>query len=472
MTLMPERSAPPPDLYADADVRRAARALLRTPLLHNDAHADDLALVRRHQGQLTTLFADGLGYRLVVEPGLARLVKTGLGPDPTRGLRRRNGTPFTPRRYALLALTLAALTRSRRQLMVDELVAHVRAAAADAGIDVDLDAIHDRRALHSAIVALVDLGVLRERDGDLEHWAERRTEALLDIQRDRLAVIVAAPLSRCEGPEDLLAVASVPSAAGGARVSIRRLLTERPVLSTDDLTDEQRGWWRRNREREREWFHRWFGLDLELRAEGAVAIDPTDDLTDLTFPGAGSAKHFALLLLAELVEAVHHPDHGRHAQARGRHPDEAGRHPDEAVRHPDEAARHRDEAVRHRDEAVGRSAARHPDEAVRHPDEAVGRSAARHPDDGAWARLAASTVRSAGDRVFARWHLGLRKAHQQDRDLVYEEALSILVAVGLVRRDEAGVEVHAAAARYAPRPEFVTATGPAGERSLFDEETS
>lgn len=138
------------DLLAEADLRAGARALLRRPLLHADAHPDQLALVRRHRDELIRLFADGLGYRLVVEPTMARLYKTGLGADAGRGLRRRNDVPFTPRRYALLALTLAALTQSRRQVMVDELVAGVRSAAADAGIDVDLDNIAERRALHSA----------------------------------------------------------------------------------------------------------------------------------------------------------------------------------------------------------------------------------------------------------------------------------------------------------------------------------
>lgn len=401
---MPERPPAAPDLLAEADIRNAARTLLRNPLLHSDRQPDELAIVRRYRDELVRLFGDGLGYRLVIEPGLARLFKTGLDSDAGRGLRRRNDTLFTPRRYALLALTLAALTQARRQVMVDELVAGVRAAAVDAGIDVDLDNINERRALHSALVALVDLGVLSERDGDLEHWAERRTESLLDVHRDRLAVLMAAPLSACERPEDVLAVASVPSAAGGARVAIRRMVAEQPVMSVEDLSDEQRGWWRRNREREREWFRHRLGLDLELRAEGAVAVDPGGDLTDIAFPAAGSAKHFALLLLSELVE--------------------------------------------------------------------VARTEGTAIEGATWARFAASTARQAGDRMFTAWQRGLRKDHRQDPDAVYNDALTILTDVGLVRRVEGAVLVHAAGARYAPRPEFITTAGPSGERSLFDEEKS
>ncbi len=411
MTTTTGRPTPGADPYVEAERRRAARALVRTPLLHADAHADDLALVRRHQRELTTMFADGLGYRLVVEPRLARLVKTGLAPDATRGLRRRNGSPFTPRRYAFLALTLAALARTRAQVMVDEVVAGVRSAAVDARVEVDLDAVPDRRALHSALVALVDLGVLSERDGDLEHWAERHTESLLDVHRDRLTVLLSAPLAGCAGPEDVLAVPEVPSAAGGARITVRRQLVERPVLSVEDLTEEQRGWWRRNREREREWFSRWLGLELEIRAEGALAVDPEGELTDLVFPGPGSTKHFALLLLAELTEAARH--------------------------------------------GGGLSGAEPGD----------GKDAPR-----TWVPVAASTARSAGDRVFRTWRRGLRKDHQADPDALFDEAVQLLGTTGLVRCEDAGVWVHGAAARYAPRAELVTTAGPAGERSLFEQE--
>jgi uncharacterized protein (TIGR02678 family) len=300
-----ERPAPAEDVQVTAERRRAARALLRKPLLHADGPAaDELRLVRRHRAELERLFSDGLGYRLVVEPGAARLFKTGLGRDATRPLLRRNEKAFTPRGYALLCLTVAALSRGKSQLLVDELVAQVRSAAVDAGLDVDLDAIADRRALYAALSALVDLGVLHERDGDLEHWADQRTASLLDVRRDRLALLVAAPLGGVGSAADLLDVAALPSAAGGARVAVRRRLVETPVLSVDELTEEQAEWWRRGRNREREWFADRLGLDIELRAEGAVAIDPDGDLTDLEFPGGGSARQLALLLVEALAAAL------------------------------------------------------------------------------------------------------------------------------------------------------------------------
>jgi len=296
------RPIPAVDLQAAAERRRAARHLLRYPLLTQDGpHADELRLVRRHRVELTRLFAEELGYRLVVEPHAARLLKRGLGRDASRPLRRRSGSPYTPRTYALLCLTLAALTRTKSQLLVDELVAQVRSAAADARLDVDLDAGPDRRAMHAVLMKLVELGALHERDGDLEHWADQRAQSLLDVRRELLPLLVAAPLAAMDSPDDLLDTAALPSAAGGARVAVRRRLVEQPVLSAADLTEDQAEWWSRNRNREREWFRDRFGAELELRAEGAIIVDPDDWLSDDDFPGRGSTKHLALLLLERLT---------------------------------------------------------------------------------------------------------------------------------------------------------------------------
>ncbi len=276
----------------ESERRTALRALLLHPLLTADGpYADDLLLVRRHREHLQRLCADGLGYRLVVEPRVARLFKAGLGRDATRPLRKRTTTarPFEPRAYALLCLALAALTRCPAQLLLDELVAQVRSAVADAGLAVDLDTVADRRALAAALGALLELGA---------------TQSLLDVRRDRLRLLVVAGLSGAEGPQDLLDTAALPSAAGGARVAVRRALVESPVLSTQDLTEDQAQWWRRNRPREAEWFRDHVGLELELRAEGALAIDPDETLTDVAFPGTGSARHAALLVLERLVGEV------------------------------------------------------------------------------------------------------------------------------------------------------------------------
>ena len=44
--------------------------------------------MRRHREHLARLCAEALGYRLIVEPTAARLVKAGLGRDDSRPLRK------------------------------------------------------------------------------------------------------------------------------------------------------------------------------------------------------------------------------------------------------------------------------------------------------------------------------------------------------------------------------------------------
>jgi uncharacterized protein (TIGR02678 family) len=200
---------------------------------------------------------------------------------------------------------MAALARCRDQLMIDELVGEVRGKIAEAELDVDLDAPSDRRALYAALLALVEFGVLRERDregGGLERWvSDTRAQSLLDVDRDRLRLLPAASVVDVPTPAVLLDAAALPSAAGGARVVVRRRLLESPVMTTADLTDEQAEWWRRNRNREQERLGELFGVELELRVEGGLMIDAEDELSDITFPGKGTAKQFALLLVERLA---------------------------------------------------------------------------------------------------------------------------------------------------------------------------
>lgn len=380
------------DPQAAAERRAALRALLMQPLLTDERSAEDLLLVRRHREHLVRLCAEGLGYRLVVEPKAARLYKAGLGRDSTRPLRkpasRGPGRRFEPRAYALLCLTLAALTRCPGQLLLDELVAQVRSAVADAGLDVDLDKVADRRAMAAALGVLIGLGVLVERDGDLNRWVEESgAQSLLDVRRDRLSLLAAAGLSSATGPEDLLDTAALPSAAGGARVAVRRALLESPLLSVTELTDDQAEWWRRNRNRETEWFREHVGLEVELRAEGAMAIDPDETLTDLVFPGTGSARHAALLVLERLVGHVR-----------------------EDTRSADLTER-------------------------------------------VWRAVPQGALEQAVRSVGAEHARGLRKAYA-DVEVLAQDVLEVLTQSGLLRRTPEGIELHAAAARYAPQTAY------------------
>ncbi len=394
------------DALEAAEVRRAMRALLRRPMLHatgtqaTDEIEEDLRLVRRHREALSDEFSAGLRYRLLVEPAGARLVKTGLGRDSSRPLRRpmRSGLPgraFNPRTYALLLVTLAVLTRSRTQLLLEELVGEVRSRAAEIDLAVDLDAIADRRALQAVLLVLTELGVLSEQDGDLEHWAENtQARSLLEISVERLGLLLAVPMPVDQNLEEILSPTQIPSAAGGARISTRRILVENPILSTEDLSPEYQEWWSRTRNQQVDWFENTLGLSLELRAEGAVAIDRTEELTDITFPGTGTVKHASLLLLTTLTTRVR--------------------------------------------EAATASLTR------------------------TWWTIPQDDISRALRDVHAGYSKSFAKDYRDNPDLLLTEIGDLLVQMGLIRRTESGWLIHAAAARYGVLANKVKSVDPDG----------
>ncbi|GAA4613919.1 TIGR02678 family protein [Saccharopolyspora hordei] len=292
-----------PDIDA-ANVVRCARVLLRRPLLHaGGPDGDLLPMVYRQRAALQELFSSLLGYRLVVERRFARLHKSGVGEDPTRG-----APALTPRGYAYFALTLAALTGIGRQVLLSRLVSDVRAAAVEADVPVVDDPV-DRRALTAALRELVALGVITETEGSVT--AESSAEALITIDTDLLGQLVSGPLAEAETPEQLIELAS---AAGPRNVeqAVRRRLVEDPVVLYSDLPEEQASWLREHVVREARLLERCFGLVSECRAEGVVVCDPEDYLTDLVFPGPGTVARIALLALPELLSRSEPDDAGKH----------------------------------------------------------------------------------------------------------------------------------------------------------------
>ncbi|MGM1058875.1 TIGR02678 family protein [Saccharothrix sp. Mg75] len=285
-----------------AAVVRCARTLLRRPLLRADGPEGELlTLVYRHRAPLQDLFARVLGYRLVVERRFARLHKTGPGPDDSRGV-----PGLSPRGYAYVALTLAVLTGTGRQALLSRLVADIRAAAAEAGIEV-VDDVVDRRALTAALRHLVSLGVLHETEGTVDV----HTEALITVDTDLLGQLLTGPVAEATSPERLVALAARPGPRG-VEHTVRRKLVENPVVLYADLPPEQADWLRRNQRKETALLEASFGLHTECRAEGVLAADPEDYLTDLYFPGTSTAARIALLALPGLLASEPRAD-GRHA---------------------------------------------------------------------------------------------------------------------------------------------------------------
>jgi uncharacterized protein (TIGR02678 family) len=290
------------DIALAAERRRAVRALLARPLLPGDA--DDFALVRRHADWLKTWFGTFLGYRLVVEANFARLFKPGLGAGASRPLLRPTG-PFTPRMYTYLALTVAVLLTCGEQILLSQLVADVRAAAAEAGLDLgDVERPAERRALGAALRQLVAWRALREEQGSVAGYPDdAQAEALLTVERDIVAHLVATPPGRTETPAEFVRLAAAPG-PGGVRHAVRRRLVETPMTHLDQLTAAERAWLRREQRRDERSFTEYVGLQAELRAEGAALLDPDDDLTDVQFPGTGTVAQAALLALAALVDEL------------------------------------------------------------------------------------------------------------------------------------------------------------------------
>jgi uncharacterized protein (TIGR02678 family) len=285
-----------------AERRTAIRLLLREPLVTAAAHPDEFPLIRRHADELARQFGQVLGYRLTVEPGFARLHKAGLGADSGRRLERGSGAPFTPRTYAYLALTLAALVTAPEQLLLSEVVARTRAAAAEAGIDLgEPNRVTERRALVAALKQLMTWRVLTEDEGSVDSYAgDSEADALLTIDREIARRLVSGPVSQAGTPQDLIEKAASAGEAG-PRHRVRRLLVETPVVYLDDLTEEERDWLRRSQRREQRILEDFAGLRAEIRAEGVALIDPEQELTDAQFPGTGTVAWAALLLVGKLV---------------------------------------------------------------------------------------------------------------------------------------------------------------------------
>ncbi|MFI9580318.1 TIGR02678 family protein [Streptomyces sp. NPDC052236] len=294
------------DVALAAERRSAGRLLLVHPLVTaNGPHSDLFPLIRRHAEWLGKRFQQVLGYRLLVDTSYARLFKAGLGAGAGHRLERSTGTPFTPRTYACLALALSVLVTAPEQLLLSRLVADIKAAAADAGIELEgTGRAAEKRTLAAALRQLVDWGVLTETEGSVGAvMQEDGGEALVTIDREIARAVVAGPLAPSRDGADLVRRAADPG-FGGPRTYVRRMLVETPAVYLDDLTDAERDWLRTRQRREAQAFSELLGLEAEIRAEGVVLVDAEEEVTDLHLPGTGTVAQAALLLVEQLVERL------------------------------------------------------------------------------------------------------------------------------------------------------------------------
>jgi uncharacterized protein (TIGR02678 family) len=309
------------DHARSAELRRAARALLRRPMLRaGGAEAEDFRLVRRHAGELRSWFDTNTGWRLIVDSEVARLVK--LAPttdDPTHPARdARSRVPFSRRRYVLTCLALSVLERSDAQITLGRLAEGVILAAADerfarAGVVFRLEGREERADLVAVVRLLLELGVLARVAGDEEAFVRDAGDALYDVERRVLAVVLAAP----RGPSTIVAhdfderlsqlgADPLPEAEDLRTRALRHHLTRRllddPVLYNDELDPAQAAYLTGQRGALTRRISELTGLVAEVREEGIAMVDPDDDLTDVRMPDVGTDGHVTLLLAEHLAQ--------------------------------------------------------------------------------------------------------------------------------------------------------------------------
>lgn len=290
---------------------RALRALLLTPLL---TAGEELTLVQRHQAFLKDWLSRNAGWRLQVQYELARLYKfrsdTG---DSTRGL-----AGFTPFRYALLCLALAALERSERQTTLGRLADEVgRLVAADpelerAGFRLDLSQRAHRSDLVAVVRFLLERQALVRVHGDEQQYLAERGDALYNVDRRVLGTFLSVRRGpstiAAESLEDRLAqLCEEPWPDGGdarnqrIRWQIVRRLLDDPALYLADLGDEETAYYTSQRAHMAREIEYATGLVPEVRREGMAMVDPDGELSDVALPEEGTDGHLTLLVAEHLA---------------------------------------------------------------------------------------------------------------------------------------------------------------------------
>ncbi|MEU7765704.1 DUF2398 family protein [Nocardia sp. NPDC049190] len=303
------------DALALDNYQRAARVILAHHLVTR-TYPDRIALplIRRWATELREDLAALFGYRLEVTETTARVFPVLDRLDASRPARTQADRVFDRRRYAYLALAVAALGRAGDQITLSELADQVAAYTNRVdGLELSTDRTADRDAFVDAVGWLTHRGAIALADGDASGWANdpEAGEALYDIDRPVVVALFRPPraLQHLHSVRGLLteeamatsAAASAPTAAETAR-RVRRALVERPVVYADDLALPDRPVLAQERiVAEVELFT---GLHAERRAEGVALIDTSGRLSDIRFPGTGTLAQVALLLAGEIADLV------------------------------------------------------------------------------------------------------------------------------------------------------------------------
>ncbi|MFI9404892.1 TIGR02678 family protein [Nocardia sp. NPDC052316] len=303
------------DSLALDNYQRAARVILANHLVTR-TYPDRIALplIRRWATELREDLAELFGYRLEVTETTARVFPIIDRLDAGKPARTPADRLFDRRRYAYLALAIAALGRAGDQTTLSELADQVAAYAGRvAGLELSTDRAADRDAFVDAVGWLTHRGALTLADGDAGGWASdpEAGEALYDIDRPVVFALFRPPraLQHLHSVRGLLTEeaagasgpAHAPTVADLAR-RVRRALVERPVVYLDDLEPAERPVLGQDRiVADVELFT---GLRAERRAEGVALIDVSGRLSDIRFPSTGTLAQVGLLLAGEIADRV------------------------------------------------------------------------------------------------------------------------------------------------------------------------
>jgi uncharacterized protein (TIGR02678 family) len=301
------------------DLRRAARALLRQPLLLARDDPEMFRIVRQQATPLRDWFEQNTGWRLHIDAEVARLFKrVGAVPDGTHPAREpRSNLPFGRRRYVLVCLALSVLERADQQITLGRLAEGIIVAASDerlaaTGFTFELSGRGERGDLVAVVRILLELGVLARVAGEEDAFIRDAGDVLYDVERRVMAVLISA----ARGPStitaesfaerlDALVAESEPASAElrnrATRHRLIRSLLDEPVLYYDELTETERAYLTAQRGLLTGRVGELIGLLPEIRAEGIAMVDPRDELTDVRMPEIGTDGHVTLLIGEELA---------------------------------------------------------------------------------------------------------------------------------------------------------------------------
>ena len=425
-----------------AEYQKAVRLVLRHPLIsagYPDRAA--LPLVRRWAELLRADLGEVLGYRLVTDGETARLFRTQDTLDATCPAFTKAGRPFDRRRYAYLALTLAALGRSGTQVSLSELAA---AVAADAGridgLGMDTGRKPDRDAFVDAVTWLEIRTALRMADGSAADWASDpdKAEALYDIDREVVGALFrpSRALQHLDSVTGLLGGGGAPGLVQGQHTQrrdagrrARRMVLEHPVVYYTDVDGALHGQLRSPSLAED--LERLTGLGVERRAEGVALVDIARRLSDTAFPAGGTIAQAALLLSANIAGQVEWA-----AKALGRI---------EHLPAPDAAERLERAADRVDSALPARGAVAELLYEAGGPDPY---EQGEPPEEATYPFLTEAWLRTALRKLTAEYGAGMAEKQLADPERLLADAVALLSSMGLLARVEGGVLVLPLLARY------------------------